>query len=58
MENIHSFKTSCDYHEDISHQQTLSEDFIREFQDKADLDRNFIALQLFQKISFDSLKIK
>ena len=39
MENIITpLKISCDYHEDISHRQTLSEDFIREFQDKVDLE--------------------
>ena len=57
MENIHSFKTSCDYHEDISHQQNLSEDFIREFQDKVDWVEISCKI-IYQKISFGSFKIK
>ena len=56
MGNIHSFKTSCDYHEDISHRQNLSEDFIRKFQ--ADWIDRFIGVvfQYRQNLSEDFIR--
>ena len=57
---IREFQDKVDW-DCISKYQNLSEDFIREFQDKVDwqeISRLAIKIKNYQKISFESFKIK